>query len=167
MNRSIKIILSLFVFTKSLVFSDDIQGFWKTVSEEGVVQSIIAVYEYEDLRYGRIIATYGENGKIEDSIYKPIKRAPGVVGNPFYCGLDIIFDLVESTWVYKGRILDPEHGKIYKAELWTEAGDLIVRGKLLMFGRSQKWFPLKKEDIPEGFKLPDLKSFVPSIPQPN
>lgn len=165
MNRTIKIILSLLILSKSFIFADDIQGFWKTVNEDGIVQSIIAVYEYEGLRYGRIIATYGEDGKIEDSIYKPLKRAPGCVGDPFYCGLDIIFDLAESTWVYKGRILDPEHGKIYKAELWTEAGDLIVRGKLLMFGRSQKWFAVTKEDIPVGFKLPDLKTFIPSIPE--
>ena len=165
MNKALKILFSLLLISKSLVAAEDIQGFWKTVNEEGVAQCIIAVYEHAGLRYGRIIATYGDDGKIDDSIYTPSKRAPGVVGEPFYSGLDIIWDLAESKWAYKGLILDPEHGKVYKAELWKDAEDLIVRGKLLMFGRNQTWYAVVKEDIPDGFKLPDPKTFVPSIPE--
>jgi uncharacterized protein (DUF2147 family) len=167
MKYIIQILFSLLLVTKSVFAADNIQGFWKTVSEEGVTQSIICVYEYDGLCYGRIIATYGDNGTIDDSIYKPVKRAPGVVGNPFYSGLDIIWDLENGKWVYKGRILDPERGKIYKSELWTEGNNLIVRGKLLMFGRSQTWYPVLKEDLPKDFKLPDPKTFIPVIPQPN
>lgn len=144
---------------------EDIRGFWKTVNEDGVAQCIIAVYEYHGVRYGRIIATYGNNGQIDDSIYDPKKRAPGVVGDPFYSGLDIIWDLMPSSMVFKGKILDPEHGKVYKSELWIEKGDLIVRGKLLMFGRSQTWYAVQPEDIPPSFQLPSLSSFIPSIPQ--
>lgn len=160
-----KFILSLLLFSTYLSAANDIRGFWKTINEEGVVQSIIAIYEYEGLCYGRIIASFSDTGKIDDSIYKPVKRAPGLVGNPYYSGLDIIWFLEDSGYKYKGKILDPEHGDVYKSELWTEGDTLVVRGKLFIFGRSQRWLALTKEDLPADFKLPDTKSFVPIIPE--
>ncbi len=170
MKRDMKNILFAFLLlAKTLIAASSVQGFWKTVNEEGVAQSIIAVYEHNGLCYGRIIATFSETepGKIDDSIYNPVKRAPGVVGQPHYSGLDIIWNLENAKWVHKGQIMDPQRGKVYRAELWTDGPDLIVRGKLLMFGRNQRWYAVTKEDLPEGFKLPDLKSLVPSIPQVN
>ena len=38
-----------------------------------------------------------------------------------------------------GTILDPDDGKIYKAEIWTEDGKLKVRGYLGAFYRTQTW----------------------------
>ena len=162
-----KYILCLLLLSSALFAADNIQGFWKTVNEEGEAQCIIAVYEYKGLYYGRIIATFGSQGKIDDSIYKPVKRAPGVVGNPYYSGLDIIWDLVDSGSKFKGKILDPEQGNVYKSELWLDGQNLIVRGKLFVFGRSQQWLAVTKKDLPVGFKLPDLKTLIPSIPQTN
>ena len=64
------------------------------------------------------------------------------------------------------KILDPEKGNIYNSELWVNSnGQLVVRGKYLMFGRSQEWFPALDKDFPSGFKKPDLNSFVPAIPE--
>lgn len=167
MKTYFKSFLSLLFLTQTLFAANDITGFWKTVNEQGVVQSIIAIYDYDGKAYGRIIASFDSStGKIKDSVYNPVEKAPGIVGNPPYCGLDIICDLEDSGWVHKGKIIDPEHGKTYKAELWTEAGDLVVRGKLLMFGRSQKWFAVKPSDL-NGFKLPDPKSFIPKVPKTN
>lgn len=154
-----------FLFTSCLGFAaDDIQGFWKTVNEDGVAQCIIAVYQYDDLCYGRIIATFNEEGKIDDSIYKPMKRSPGLEGNPYYSGLDIIWDLKDSGSKFKGKILDPQKGNVYNSELWVQDGALIVRGKFLFFGRSQEWLPVASSDFPKDFKVPDLKKLVPSIP---
>lgn len=164
MNKMIKALVTFLLFTSAVTAANHIEGFWKTVNEEGIAQSIIAIYKYQGIGYGRIVATFDAvTGKIKESIYHPSTRAPGLVGEPFYCGLDIIWDLEDSNWAYKGRIMDPEHGKIYKAELWTEMGDLIVRGKLAMFGRNQKWYPVTPNDLPLGFKLPDPKSFIPVI----
>jgi uncharacterized protein (DUF2147 family) len=144
--------------------ADEITGFWKTINEDGIAQCIIAIYEFEGIRYGRIIATFDDAGKIKDSIYFPVERAPGVINNPYYSGLDIIWGLVEKTYHFKGKILDPEKGNIYNSELWIENGALVVRGKLLIFGRSQKWLPVLEKDIPKNFKLPDTSKFIPSIP---
>ncbi len=143
----------------------DISGFWKTINENGVAQSIIAIYEYDSLYYGRIIASFDEKGSIKDSIYKPVEKAPGLKDSPYYSGLDIIWFLEDAGTKFKGKILDPEHGDVYKAELWRDGENLIVRGKLLIFGRSQTWQPISKQDLPAHFKLPDTKTFVPVIPE--
>src|SRR5271166_4299865 len=71
----------------------DILGFWKTVNEQGVAQCVVAVYEYAGLYYGRIIGTYDDRGHMYDTIYNPKDRAPGIVGDPFYSGLDLIWGL--------------------------------------------------------------------------
>ncbi len=155
----------IFLFLACTGFAtQDIVGFWKTVNEDGVAQSIIAVYDYKGIRYGRIIATFGDNGKIDDSIYKPKKRAPGLEGEPYYSGLDIIWNLQDGGASFFGTILDPEHGKTYNAELWVKNEALKVKGSLFVFSRTQTWFPVVKEDLPKGFKLPDMKKFVPAIP---
>lgn len=158
-----------FLFFSQLVFgAESIEGFWKTINEEtGEAQCIIAVYKYEGLYYGRIIGTFNDKGKMDDSIYKPVKRAPGLQDQPFYSGLDIIWYLADRGSRFKGKILDPEHGKVYNSELWIEDENLIVRGKLLMFGRSQTWLPAKKTDFPSDFKMPDLKKLVPAVPKVN
>jgi uncharacterized protein (DUF2147 family) len=55
-------------------------------------------------------------------------------------GLVIIKDLTASGDRYKnGTIMDPEDGKVYKAELWTEAAKLKVRGYLGPFYKTQTW----------------------------
>lgn len=160
--------LLFLLLSRALFSAEDIGGFWKTINEkDGKAQAIIAVYEYEGLYYGRIIGSFDANGDMDDNIYKPLKRAPGVVGNPFYSGLDIIWYLEDSGSKFKGKILDPEHGDVYKSELWIDNGNLVVRGKLFIFGRSQEWLPAVNSDFPKGFKMPNLKTLVPSIPEVN
>ena len=145
--------------------ADDIDGFWKTVTEKNEKSySVIAIYEYKGKRYGKIIATYA-NGVMKDNLYMPTNRAPGVFGNPFYCGMDMIWDLRKDGDRYKGKILDPEKGNLYNAELWVKDGKLVVRGKVLFIGKNQTWRPAEPSDFPKSFKMPDTKTFVPNIPQ--
>lgn len=157
-----------FMFLLSPIFSvESIVGFWKTVDENsGRPQSIVGIYEYQGKYYGRLLATYNENGKIDDTIYKPKDRAPGVVGHPYYAGLDIIWNLTsKGNKLTNGHILDPQKGKIYGAEMWLLNNNLIVRGKLLIFGRNQTWLPVADNEFVGDFKKPNLKTFVPSIPR--
>lgn len=142
-----------------------IEGFWKTVDEKtGKVQSVVAIYPYKGMYYGRMIGTFDDKGKIKDDIYHPVERAPGVWGNPYYAGLDFIWDLRDKDSKFSGRIMDPEKGDVYHCELWVQGGKLIVEGKLMMFSRSQTWIPASKSDFPSGFKMPDVTKFVPEIP---
>jgi uncharacterized protein (DUF2147 family) len=151
----------------SLVAQDEIVGFWKTVNEKTLKpECVIAIYRYQDQYYGRLILTYDETGAVQDTMYQPKKRAPGVVGNPYYAGMDIIWGLqLKGNKYLNGSILDPEKGKVYGAEAWTSGKNLIVRGKLFIFGRNQTWPPAQSSDFPENFQKPDLASMVPVIPK--
>ena len=142
-------------------------GFGKATMMRGRPQCVFGVYEHKGIYYGRIIGTFDEEGKLSDTIYKPSGRAAGVVGNPHTCGLDIIYDLQDNGASFAGKILDPSKGKIYNCELWLQGGYLIVRGKLFIFGKNTTWYPVSKDDFPKGFKLPNMKQFVPKIPNVN
>ncbi|MBX7067512.1 MAG: DUF2147 domain-containing protein [Parachlamydiales bacterium] len=145
--------------------AEDISGFWKSLDDYGRPQCVFGVYEHDGLYYGRIIGTYDEEGQMKDTIYDPKGRADGVVGNPHTCGLDIIYNLQESGNTFDGTILDPTKGKRYNCSLWRQGEYLIVRGKLFIFGKNITWYPTSKDDFPKNFKMPDMKKFVPSIPQ--
>lgn len=152
------------------IMAQDITGFWTTVNEKTKKpESIIAIYEYKGKYYGRIIGTYDLNtGKIGDTIYNPVERAPGVVGQPFYSGLDIIYNLMKGKDNhYNGRIIDPQEGKSYRAEIWSENGNLMVQGKLFFFWRTQTWPPFPDKDFNKDFPKPDVSKFVPKIPKLN
>ncbi|WP_245574509.1 DUF2147 domain-containing protein [Hugenholtzia roseola] len=40
-----------------------------------------------------------------------------------------------------GKILDPEDGKSYTCKIWREGKNLMVRGYVAFFFRTQKWLP--------------------------
>ncbi|PIS02174.1 MAG: DUF2147 domain-containing protein [Chlamydiae bacterium CG10_big_fil_rev_8_21_14_0_10_42_34] len=153
--------------TLSLSAGEDIGGFWKSYDDDGRAQCVFGVYQYDGIYYGRIIGTYNESGEMFDTIYHPVSRSPGIVGNPYTCGLDILYGLVDGVWRYLGRIIDPSKGKTYNCEMWLDRGNLILRGKVLMFGKNITWRPATKEDFPKNFKLPDMSKFIPEVPEVN
>ena len=154
------------LFYACSIFSHDIVGFWKSIDEDsGIARCVVAIYEYQDKCYGRIIGSFDAEGNMHDTIYHPLTRAPGVVGDPYYSGLDIIWNLEDNGSSHDGKILDPENGKIYRAELWRDDENLVVRGKLFLFFRSQTWLPALSSDFPKDFKMPDLSKLVPKIPE--
>jgi uncharacterized protein (DUF2147 family) len=157
-------IVYFFAFT-TLLAAQDIVGFWKSVDEKtGKPQSIVAIYKYQGKYYGRLIATLDDNGKIDETLASPKTRAPAVKGNPYYVGLDFIWDLEPKGDKFAdGHILDPEEGKIYDAEMWKKGEDLIVRGEIWFFGRNQTWPPALDTDF-QGFQKPNLTTMVPKIP---
>lgn len=164
-------LLLLLTFLSSPLFAaenDDIQGFWKSMDEKtGKPTSIVGVYEYKGKYYGRLIATYNDQtGVLDETMYHPESRAPALKGNPYYDGLDFIWDLTKRGNKYvDGLIVDPKKGRVYGAEMWREGPDLIVRGQILFLGRNQKWPPATAADLPPDFIFPDMKTFVPKIPE--
>ncbi len=155
----------LLFFIATLGFgADDIRGFWKTVNSQGNPECVFAIYEYDGAIYGRIIGIFDEDGKMQDTIYTPTRRAKGCIDNPYFCGLDIVWGLYDCGERFKGKIVDPEKGNVYSCELWIENGNLIVRGKLFMFGKNYTWYPVKESDFPKDFKKPDLTELTPSFP---
>jgi uncharacterized protein (DUF2147 family) len=147
---------------------DDVTGFWQTIDKKtDLPSSVIAIYPYQGKYYGRIVATYDKEGNISETIYNPKTRAPGVVGEPYYCGLDIVYDAKPSGDGdrYKGYVIDPRKGKVYHAQIWNRDGDLILRGELFIFGKNVVWPPFPESDFSEKFKKPDLTTFVPVVPE--
>jgi uncharacterized protein (DUF2147 family) len=151
----------------------DITGLWKSRDQHSdKPRSLVAVYKYHDMYYGRMLATYDDNGNIQDSIVNPKDRAKGVVGHPFYCGMDFIYDIKrdpdssDKEIHYDGKIIDPEAGEVYNAEFWLEGENiLIVRGKLWIFGKNIPWHKASKEDLPKGFSMSEISKFVPVVPK--
>lgn len=165
MRKSVMLALCYFLMASALSANDGIIGLWKTFNDKsGKPESIIGVYEYQGKYYGRIIGSYNGEGKMDDSINLPKDRATGVEGHPYYSGLDIIWNLQKDGEKYtNGKIMDPQKGRIYDAQMWNKDGNLIVRGEIWLFGQNITWVPAQERDFPVGFKKPDLASFVPSI----
>jgi uncharacterized protein (DUF2147 family) len=165
-SMSLKALLTFFILTASL-FSQDICGFWKTIDPKTHrAESIVAIYSHQGTYYGRIMGSYNAEGKIDDSIYAPKGRAPGVQGEPYYSSFDFIWGLKpDGDGHYEGKIMDPRKGKIYNAELWVNGkGELVVRGKLFIFGQNRIWPPAQESDFSSPFKKPDPSQFIPTIP---
>lgn len=167
MNKLLFFCFALLSAFQSLPSTDDITGFWKTVDDKtGKAQSVVAIYEHKGKYCGRLIVTYRPDGTVKDTLDQRTERAPGVKGEPYYAGLDFIWGLQKEGSKYvNGKIMDPQKGKIYDAELWVQDGNLIVRGKILFIGRNQTWPAAKDSDFPPNFSKPDLTAFVPVIPQ--
>ena len=156
--------------SKEIEDPNAITGLWKSRDQHSdKPQALVAIYEYQGEYYGRMLATYDDNGNIKDTILEKKEKAPGVVGNPPYCGMDFIYNLKkeddDAEIEYEGKILDPEKGEVYDAELWREGANLIVRGKVWIFGKNITWTPATEKDLPKGFSMSDIKDFVPEIPK--
>jgi uncharacterized protein (DUF2147 family) len=148
--------------------AEDITGFWQTMDKKtNKPSSVIAFYLYEGKMYGKIIATCDKNGEVDDTIYHPTDRAPGLADKPFYCGLDIVWDgkTTDGGKKYKGYIVNPRKGDVYNAEIWKKGENLIIRGKVLMFGKNITFPPFPEDKFTPEFKKPDLSTFVPNVPK--
>lgn len=159
-------LLALLSFGR-IASAEDIAGFWQTLDDKTKQPtSVIAIYEYEGRYFGRIIASFNDKGEINDTIYKPVGHAPGVKGNPYYCGLDIVYDAqLNHQDKYEGHIIDPREGKEYRAEIWREDQNLILRGEVFIFGKNMTWPPFPENKFTKNFKKPDVSKFVPKIPE--
>jgi uncharacterized protein (DUF2147 family) len=141
---TMKHLLSLFALTTILIATqvvalDPLVGKWKTVDDKtGKALSDVEIYEQGGKMFGKITGLAEPN----DAQGKPktCTKCEGPDKDKPIVGLVIIKDLSAGGDRYKGgTILDPEDGKVYKAELWTEAGKLKVRGYLGPFYKTQTW----------------------------
>lgn len=148
-----KVLLLLGMMSLSLsAMAEGVIGFWKTIDDEtNEPKSIVQVYENGGKVYGRVV----------ELLQNPGAKAK-LPGSPAIKGLDIIWDLKKDGDKYKGgEVLDPQKGKVYDAQMWTEGGKLILRGSLFGIGRKQTWLPAKDfkpaSTAAPTFKKPKLK----------
>jgi uncharacterized protein (DUF2147 family) len=119
--------------------ADSVVGKWNTVDDKtGKTVSTVEVYEQGGKLFGKIVALTEPNN--EAGKPKTCTKCTGPDKDQPIVGLVIVKDLSPSDGRYKGgTILDPNDGKVYKAELWVEDGKLKVRGYLAMFFKTQTW----------------------------
>jgi uncharacterized protein (DUF2147 family) len=114
-------------------------GRWNTIDEKsGKVTSVVEVYDQGGKVFGKITGLTEPN----DDKGKPriCTKCPGSDKDKPVVGLVIVKNLRLDGEHYKeGTIMDPEDGKVYKAEMWLEQGKLKVRGYLGLFYRTQTW----------------------------
>ena len=132
-------ILALVLSVAPALALDSPVGTWNTVDDKsGKVRSEVQIYEQGGKLFGTITSLTEPN----DEQGKPriCANCTGPDHNQPVVGLIIIRDIAPGGDRFKGgTVLDPENGKVYKAELWIEDGKLKVRGYLGPFYRTQTW----------------------------
>jgi hypothetical protein len=174
MKKLFAAILSFTFVTNTFAFD----GFYQTIDDEtNKPKSIVALYKYtaiddgEEDEYlgGRIIALYGEDGKISETINAPVKIATEVKNTPKMAGLDIIWEMEfddDDNEYDDGNIMDPKSGKVYSSVMWKDSetpNKLQVRGKIGPFGRTQTWNILQVSDLPTDLQNIKTSGWLPKI----
>ncbi len=139
MKRFFLVIIVSCMLGSGVLAAESPVGVWKTVDDKsGMVKSQVQLYEQGGKLFGKITAMthpLDNQGKP-----KTCTMCTGADKNKPIVGLVIIKNLSPSKDRYKGgTILDPEDGKVYKAELWMEGGKLKVRGSLGSIYKTQTW----------------------------
>ena len=123
--------------------AEPVVGRWNTIDDKtGKVRSTVELYEQSGKVFGRIVGLAEPND--ESGKARICSKCTGADKDKPVVGLVILKDLARDGDRYKGgTILDPEDGKVYKAEVWTQDGKLKVRGYAGLFFRTQEWAKAK------------------------
>ena len=170
MGQMMKRVLSVLVAmaVTAVVHAAPLTGLYQTIDDKtNTPKSVVQIYEYTDgdgvKVAGRIVALYGADGQISETLAAPVKVADKVSGAPKYVGLDIIWGMewdADDNRYEDGKIMDPQSGKVYSSVMWMDTpGALNVRGKIGPFGRTQNWRALDASAMPKI----DTKNWTPSI----
>ena len=137
------LVVAALVGAGAAMAADSPVGQWNTIDEKtGKVRSTVEVYDQGGKLFAKITGLADPNDAQGNP--KTCTACKGEDKNKPIVGLVIVKDLSASGDRYKGgTILDPEDGKVYKAEVWVEDGKLKVRGSLGVFYRTQTWAKAK------------------------
>ena len=134
----------LFLLMTSAAFAQksSILGRWKTIDDEtGKAVSIVEIYESRGKIFGRVAELLNPSDRT-----KTCTKCDGADKDKPVMGLVVIKGLLRDDNAYKGKILDPKHGRIYECIVKLESKDkLKVRGYvgISLFGRTQYWHRVK------------------------
>lgn len=144
-KRPAKLLAAAFVATLLFVASSAMAlagrttavGQWKTIDDEtGEAKSIVKIYEVDGKLYGRVDRLLLNPGALCD-------KCEGEDHNKPIEGMVVLWGMTadgDGEWS-GGKIFDPQKNKTYRCSIWLKDGNLMVRGYLGPFFRTQKWLP--------------------------
>ena len=115
-------------------------GKWSTTDRNGggKVTGQVEIYEQSGKLFGKMVALTEPND--QQGKPKVCSACTGADKDKPIIGLVILRDLSPDRDRYTGgTVLDPEAGKFYRAEIWLEDGNLMVRGYLGFFYQTRTW----------------------------
>lgn len=132
-------VLTLFLVCTAYA-QDPIVGKWKTIDDEtNEPKSIVEIFEKDGKYFGKIVELFRKPGEEPNPICDDCEADDDRKDKPIK-GMEIIRDLQKDGDEYDdGTILDPKDGKVYDCKLWVEEGNLMVRGYIAFFFRTQTW----------------------------
>lgn len=165
-------LIPAFSWSKNFETTDGVEGYW-VVYQKGKPASIMGVYLYEDVLYGKVMVSFEKDGSVHTP--EDPSKADKLKGQPNMQGMDILWGGKKQVNPKNGqsryvdaRIMDPTGPKLYGAEVYRLEGDpdLRFRGSLLgasWLGSTMSWYPVEESLIPKGYSLPPLKSLRPVV----
>lgn len=137
---TVPLLFSLFFMASAFAQDASIVGKWKTIDDEtNEPKSIVNIYEKDGKYEGQIIELFRKPGEDPDPVCDKCPDDDPRKGQPTK-GMVIIQDLEKDGDVYTGgTILNPKDGKIYTCKIWMEDGNLMVRGYIAFFYKTQTW----------------------------
>ena len=131
-------LLGVLMFLACSVQAQEIFGKWKTIDDEtNKPRSIVEIYKQDGKAYGKIIKLFRERGEDPNPV---CDKCTDYRKDQLVIGMTIIKDMeVDGKEWEDGDILDPDNGKVYSCKLWIEGDELMVRGYVAFFFRTQTW----------------------------
>jgi len=134
----------LLLFFVQFSFAQSVEGYWKTIDEDGNEKSIVKIYKTEEGTLEGVIAEILDPKKKD---FVCVKCKGNKKDKPLE-GLKIIENMKpdDDEW-NDGSITDPNNGKTYDCKLWIDEDDknvLNVRGYVGFFYRTQNWTKVDK-----------------------
>ncbi len=141
--------------------ADPVEGFWKSVDEDGKATAFWRIYDRNGTLYGEILKIVGKSDDTIATAAKPSYKDFPVAGQVN------TMRVIGTPWIYGlkkrsagqwdgGSIVDPGKGDLYKCKITFRAADgkkyatdvLEMRGEIgLGIGRSQFWQRAKESEF--------------------
>ena len=136
--KNLPLIFFLLITTLFQVQAQSVLGKWENRNEEGRVNSIIKVYEKNDMIYGKVDRIMKEEDR--DRV---CTRCEGDLKNVPIEGMELMKGLEKDGEEYVGgTIVDPKTGKEYRCKIWLDEENpdvLKVRGYISLFYKTKEW----------------------------
>lgn len=141
-NQLLIAIAVLLTFSSEVLAQESILGKWKTIDDNtGKARSVVEIYKKGDKYFGKVTEMFRGPNEDPNPVCNECEENDPRYLQPVL-GMEILSDAVKGGDQYiDGEILDPENGKVYSCKLWIEDGNLMLRGYVTIFFRTQTWIP--------------------------